>query len=160
VKDNFVELWTNFIVFFFYLRQGGLMDRQECLTWILDLADRTRGWEDPAFDYVLPLILQFIREITLSELISRKLAYCISQRLSEMIIDNEVSPSSMLGDVPNVPASVPALAATLSELSSCPLHKRTFLSFCVILQVLLVHFSFIVIQIRATFFNCEYEDGK
>lgn len=40
------------------LFQEGLLDRQDFLTWILDLLEKTKSPDDPIIKIVLPLVLQ------------------------------------------------------------------------------------------------------
>jgi hypothetical protein len=134
-----------------------LIDRQECLVWLLELVDRTKSWDDPSLDYSLPLVLQFLHEVVQSELISRKLAHTVAQRLMDMIQDNRVTNPDLLSEITStanvkgscapISSSVAVLAATLSELSSCPYHRRTFLSFCCILQVRYIYDSLFTFHI-------------
>ncbi|CAB4057506.1 MED12 [Lepeophtheirus salmonis] len=73
--DTSLELsmkqWTYACELSEYMYNEGLLDRQEFLQWILDLLEKSRYHDEPQFKLTIPLVLQYLKEFTLSEVLCR-----------------------------------------------------------------------------------------
>ena len=69
--------------------QQGLLDRQDFLQFLVDLVAGFRSPDDPLIRLVLSLILQYCKEFVKSEVLSRKLAYYCSKKITQLVSDTE-----------------------------------------------------------------------
>lgn len=61
------------------------MELTEVLHWILENVEGCKAWaEDQLLRLILPLTLQYLGDITQSELLSRKVAYVAASRLAHL----------------------------------------------------------------------------
>lgn len=67
------------------LFEEGLLDKQDFLNWLLDLIEKVKSADDPVMKVVVPLLLQYIDDLTESELCSRKLAYHCAVKLNQLL---------------------------------------------------------------------------
>ncbi len=67
----------------------GLLDRQEFLQWLLDAMEKYRYPDDPVLKLLLPLVLQYTDEFVKSELLSRKMAYQCSKKITMLVNDTD-----------------------------------------------------------------------
>ncbi|KAL3207531.1 hypothetical protein MRX96_010016 [Rhipicephalus microplus] len=133
-----------------HLYEEGLLDHQDFLSWILELVEKTKTPDDPILKLVMPLTLQYVGEFSRSELLSRRLAYHCSKKLSQLVVDYTVSSSrsqspvttvnsvttnggNTVSPVPN-PPSISPLAASFAECLSCPHHRSIVLQLSVVVQ--------------------------
>ncbi|XP_037561633.2 mediator of RNA polymerase II transcription subunit 12-like protein [Dermacentor silvarum] len=133
-----------------HLYEEGLLDHQDFLNWVLELVEKTKSPDDPILKLVMPLTLQYVGEFSRSELLSRRLAYHCSKKLSQLVADYTVSsPRSQspvtltatsttnggntVSPVPN-PPSISPLAASFAECLSCSHHRSIVLQLSVVLQ--------------------------
>ncbi|XP_014230379.1 mediator of RNA polymerase II transcription subunit 12-like isoform X1 [Trichogramma pretiosum] len=72
-----------------YMFEEGLLDRQEFLSWILELLDKLRSapTDDGILKLLIPLTLQYIEEFVQSELFSRRLAYLCCRKIAHMCVN-------------------------------------------------------------------------
>lgn len=114
------------------------MDRQEVLSWILELLEKTRTQpaEDGILRLLLPLALQYLDEFVQSELLSRRLGHLATKKLGYML--NNVAESNLVTSPHNdmsktetkegekekkdVLAPNP-VQTTLMEYQNCPHHR-------------------------------------
>ncbi|KAH8042864.1 hypothetical protein HPB51_026129 [Rhipicephalus microplus] len=83
--------------------EEGLLDHQDFLSWILELVEKTKTPDDPILKLVMPLTLQVLcGEFSRSELLSRRLAYHCSKKLSQLVVDYTVSSSRSQSPVTTV----------------------------------------------------------
>ncbi|XP_076370100.1 mediator complex subunit kohtalo isoform X2 [Tachypleus tridentatus] len=132
-----------------HLYEEGLLDRQDFLTWTLELVEKIKIPDDSILQLVLPFVLQFVDEFTNSELLSRRLAYHCAKKLNLLINDYSVSsprsqspfilnPSGPTGPAVSPPTQplVNPLAANLAEIMSCPHHRSIILNLSAMLQII------------------------
>ncbi|RXG58705.1 Mediator of RNA polymerase II transcription subunit 12 [Armadillidium vulgare] len=127
----------------------GLLDRQEFLDWIVDAVVRLRQPEqDCLLRVVLPLVLQYLDEITQSEFHSRKLSYYSAQKIkqlcqesntSEPAATHPTSPATNQSNSLNASSSqsntsAPAGATSLQDLLSCHQHRPILLALSCFIQ--------------------------
>nr|CAH7731850.1 unnamed protein product [Callosobruchus chinensis] len=133
-----------------YMYEEGLMDRQEVLTWIIELLEKQKSQpsDDGILRIFLPLTLQYLDEFVQSELLSRRLANLCTKRLSQMlnnVTDNNLmtSPASDTkseqkeGDKEkkeNIPPN--PIQNTLMEYQNCPHHRDIILQLSTVIQVI------------------------
>lgn len=136
------------------LFEEGLLDKNEFLHWLLDMLEKIKSPEDMMLRILLPIIHQYIDELTQSELLSRRLAYYVCKKIGQMINDytpnhsNEVQPQSPAEKSnvnqkakPNAhhgseSSYLQNLAAAFRELLLCHHHKGIFLMFNSIIQII------------------------
>eukprot|EP00095_Tigriopus_kingsejongensis_P004973 maker-scaffold96_size378025-snap-gene-2.33 protein:Tk04973 transcript:maker-scaffold96_size378025-snap-gene-2.33-mRNA-1 annotation:"mediator of rna polymerase ii transcription subunit 12" len=94
----------------------GLLDRQDFLVWVVESVEKCRGPNDPIVRLVLPLVLQYCKEIVKSELLSRRLAYQCAKKITYLVNDTEAlnNPSSTLAAQEN--GGAPPVIAAFMEL--------------------------------------------
>ncbi|CAH1994694.1 unnamed protein product [Acanthoscelides obtectus] len=133
-----------------YMYEEGLMDRQEVLTWIIELLEKQKSQpsDDGILRIFLPLTLQYLDEFVQSELLSRRLANLCTKRLSQMlnnVADNNLmtSPASDTkseqkdGDKEkkeNIPPN--PIQTSLMEYQNCPHHRDIILQLSTVIQVI------------------------
>lgn len=93
---NALKQWNYCTQLSKYMYEETLLDRQEFLYWILELLDKTRAQpaDDGLLKLVLPFTLQYMQDFVQSERLSRKLAYIVAKKLSNMIHAAEGQASS------------------------------------------------------------------
>ena len=127
--------WTYCTQLLKYMYEEGLMDRQEVLTWILELLEKMRS-DDGILRLLLPLCLQNLEEFVQSELLSRRLAHLCCKKLGYML--NNVAETNLITspqsettktetkenekEKKEIPACNP-MQSTLLEYQNCP-HPR------------------------------------
>ncbi|KAI5713129.1 hypothetical protein M8J76_012279 [Diaphorina citri] len=89
-----------------YMYQEGLIERQELLQWIIDLLEKLKSFstDDGILKLILPIALQYLDEFVQSELMSRRLAYLCSKKLSQLSNNSEQSGASNSILSPHSPA--------------------------------------------------------
>lgn len=126
-----------FTVCIIYLVILGLLDRQEVLSWILELLEKTRSQpsDDGILRLLLPLALQYLDEFVQSELLSRRLTHLCAKKLGYML--NNVAENNLVtsphGDVKTEPkdgekdkkeiVNPTPVQSTLLEYQNCPHHR-------------------------------------
>lgn len=120
-----------------YMYEECLMDRQEVLTWILELLEKIRSQpsDDGMLRLLLPLCLQYLEEFVQSELLSRRLAHFCCKKLGYML--NNVAETNLITspqsetkteqkdgekEKKEVPTANP-MQSTLIEYQNCPHHR-------------------------------------
>ncbi|KAJ8916222.1 hypothetical protein NQ315_016361 [Exocentrus adspersus] len=134
-----------------YMYEEGLMDRQEVLTWIIELLEKQKSQptDDGILRLLLPFTLQYLDEFVHSELLSRRLAHLCAKKLGFML--NSVAESSLItspnsevkvepkeGDSKEKKENVPPnpMQSTLIEYQNCPHHKDIVLQLSTIIQTI------------------------
>ncbi|XP_071052506.1 mediator of RNA polymerase II transcription subunit 12 isoform X3 [Onthophagus taurus] len=149
-----VKYWMYCTRLLKYMYDEGLLDRQEVLTWILELLEKLRSQptDDGILKLFLPLTMQYMDEFVQSELMSRRLAYFCCKKLGYML--NNVAESNLITS-PQGDATKPEqkdadkdkkenvivnpIQSTLMEYQNCPHHKDIILELssiihCIILE--------------------------
>ncbi|XP_067668814.1 mediator of RNA polymerase II transcription subunit 12-like protein [Haliotis asinina] len=124
----------------------GLLDHQEFLNWLIELLDKIKQNDDTVLKLILAQIVQYLDEVTLSALLSRKLAYFCSRKLAQLCSESGcTSPrtqSPMLTTNGNGAITTTStnqyisspMAVMFAELSGCPQHRSLILNLSAILQ--------------------------
>ncbi|XP_040577805.1 mediator of RNA polymerase II transcription subunit 12-like protein isoform X2 [Lepeophtheirus salmonis] len=147
--DTSLELsmkqWTYACELSEYMYNEGLLDRQEFLQWILDLLEKSRYHDEPQFKLTIPLVLQYLKEFTLSEVLCRKLAFQSAKKIAQLLNDTDVGNGGkelLFSPTTNTSSAETAisrpLAANFVELLNDPLNRFSILSLSTILQVIVV----------------------
>lgn len=70
-----------------YMYEEGLLDRQDFLTWIVELVEKIRSqpMEDGILKLYLPLTLQYMTDFVKTEKLSRRLAYWVCKKLGNLL---------------------------------------------------------------------------
>lgn len=81
-----VKQWNYCTTLSKYMYEEGLLDRQEFLTWIVDLVDKIRSQptEDGILKLYLPLTLQHMSDFVKTEKLSRRLAFWVCKKLGNL----------------------------------------------------------------------------
>ncbi|GFT90511.1 mediator of RNA polymerase II transcription subunit 12-like protein [Trichonephila clavipes] len=130
-----------------HLYEEGLLDRQDFLTWILDLVEKTKDKDDPLSKTVLALVMQYIDEFKHSQLLSRRLAHHCAKRINMLLCDNisEVSwwQSPVMNNSLNLSVPISSSQSNFNPISSsvmeylnCCLHQSTILFLSSVLQII------------------------
>ncbi|GFV97760.1 mediator of RNA polymerase II transcription subunit 12-like protein [Trichonephila clavipes] len=130
-----------------HLYEEGLLDRQDFLTWILDLVEKTKDKDDPLSKTVLALVMQYIDEFKHSQLLSRRLAHHCAKRINMLLCDNisEVSrcQSPVMNNSSNLSVPISSSQSNFNPISSsvmeylnCCLHRSTLLFLSSVLQII------------------------
>lgn len=83
------KYWTYMTQLCEVMFHQGLLDRQDFLTWVVDCVEKCRGPNDPIIRLVLPIVLQYTKDIVKSELLSRRLAYQCAKKITYLVNDTE-----------------------------------------------------------------------
>ncbi|TRY73773.1 hypothetical protein TCAL_00950 [Tigriopus californicus] len=83
------KYWTYLTQLCEVMFHQGLLDRQDFLTWVVDCVEKCRGPNDPIIRLVLPVVLQYTKDIVKSELLSRRLAYQCAKKITYLVNDTE-----------------------------------------------------------------------
>lgn len=88
-----LKQWTYCTQLSKYMYEEGLLDKQEFLTWILDLLEKIRSQpnEDGILKLYLPLTLQYMIDFVKTEKLARRLASMVCKKLGSLLnmaIDN------------------------------------------------------------------------
>jgi len=108
------------------------LDRYEWLIWLIDMCDKTKSVDDPAWKALVPVMLSYLPEIAQSELLARRLSTLAARKLSAIFVDQDFFASSPSGGV-----SIPPPSGLLERLQ-CTTHKNTVLALCSAIQVVLL----------------------
>ncbi|KAF7269352.1 mediator complex subunit kohtalo isoform X2 [Rhynchophorus ferrugineus] len=139
-----------------YMYEEGLIDRQEVLTWIIELLEKhdkpkSQPQEDGILRLLLPITLQYLDEFVQSELLSRRLSHFCTKKINFML--NNVAETNLMTSPPsesktelkenekdskkeNVPPN--PLQTTLNEYQSCPHHKDIILQLSTIIHTIIL----------------------
>lgn len=81
-----VKQWNYCIMLSKYMYEEGLLDRQEYLTWIVELVEKIRSQptEDGILKLYLPLTLQYMSDFVKTEKLSRRLAFWVCKKLGNL----------------------------------------------------------------------------
>lgn len=81
-----VKQWNYCTTLSKYMYEEGLLDRQEFLTWIIDLVEKIRSHptEDGILKLYLPLTLQHMSDFVKTEKLSRRLSFWASKKLGNL----------------------------------------------------------------------------
>jgi mediator of RNA polymerase II transcription subunit 12 len=143
------------------LFEEGLLDKNEFLYWLIDLIEKVKSPEEIMLRILLPIILQYIDELTQSELLSRRLAYYVCKKIGQLVNDYTPGQSNGTASSPSSPVDKTKadqkggnkmsstglhhnsensyalhLAAAFRELLTCHHHKSIFLMFGSIVQII------------------------
>ena len=83
------KLWQYCLDVCEYMYNEGLLDRQEFLQSILEMFEKYRDPNDPIIRILMPVILQYTKEFTNSEVLSRKLAYQCAKRIAILVNETD-----------------------------------------------------------------------
>lgn len=72
-----------------YMYADGLLDRQEFLQFVLEVVEKCRYPDDPAMRMIMPVLLQYAKEFTESQLLSRKLAYQCAKKITQLVSETD-----------------------------------------------------------------------
>lgn len=100
-----------------------LLDKNDFLTWLLDLFEKTKP-EESAIRLVTPLILTYSEDFADHEVLSRRLAYHCSKRLAILMTDPSSSDDSV------------EKKDTIEELLACPHHRSLTLIYSAVIQII------------------------
>lgn len=153
--EQLLKSWYYTIQLGYSLYEGGLLDRHEYLSWVLDQLEKIKSMEDAMLKIILPLIMQYIDEFTKSEYLSRRLSYYSCKKLNLLLADhlnnahqqlqnNNSSPicspknkNNDLNDNKNSSISNP-LTTAFKDLLSCSHHKYVVLTLSSIIQIITI----------------------
>lgn len=81
-----VKQWNYCTMLSKYMYEEGLLDRQEFLTWIVELVEKIRSQptEDGILKLYLPLTLQHMNDFVKTEKLSRRLAFWVCKKLGNL----------------------------------------------------------------------------
>lgn len=143
--------WNYCVQLLKYIYEEGLLDRQEVLSWILELLEKTKSLpsDDGILRLFLPLGLQYLDEFVQSELLSRRLAHLCCKKLGFMlnnVAENNLatSPHSELvkseqkeGEKEKKDGVMPnPLQSTLIEYQNCPHHRDIVMQLSSIIETI------------------------
>lgn len=157
-SKNSLKYWNYCTQLAKYMYEESLLDRQEFLNWILELLDKVRSQpcEDSLQKLILSFTLQYMKDFVLSEKMSRRLAYIVAKKLSNIlnsIIENTQTPGvnikgeTMDTDQPEevkernlfkAPGTSEPFENVLLDLLSCPQHRDIVMFLSSILQVITI----------------------
>ena len=83
------KLWQYCLDICEYMYNEGLIDRQEFLQSVLEMVERCRDPNDPVLRILMPVILQYTKEFTNSEVLSRKLAYHCAKKIATLVNETD-----------------------------------------------------------------------
>ncbi|XP_063430577.1 mediator of RNA polymerase II transcription subunit 12-like protein isoform X5 [Mytilus trossulus] len=131
-----------------HLCDEGLLDRHEFLTWIIDSLEKLKQPDDTVIKMILTQVLEYLDEITMSVLLSRKLAHYSCKKIATLCSESELSvprtDSPMLaangqgmtsannGQI--LPPQPNPLNAVFQQYINCPQHRGIILSLSAIAQ--------------------------
>lgn len=148
--------WTYCVRLLKYMYEEGLMDRQEVLSWMIDLLEKVRAQpsDDGILRLFLPLAMQYMEEFVQSELLSRRLATFCAKKLNQMLANNSMTSesnntsTSTIGEIKSEPKegdkhkkeNVPPNPAQSSiiEYQNCQLHRDIVLELSTIIQTIVL----------------------
>lgn len=141
-----LKQWTYCTQLCKYMFEEGLLDKQEFLSWIVDLFDklRTQPNDDGILKLYLPLVLSYMQDFVQSERLSRKLAYLSCKKLSTMIYEmvNHLSLDVSTKTDQNSEKTQEGTAKVLTpfekaleEYVTCPQHRDTVMQLSCLIQV-------------------------
>uniref|UniRef100_A0AAR5PM52 Mediator complex subunit Med12 domain-containing protein n=1 Tax=Dendroctonus ponderosae TaxID=77166 RepID=A0AAR5PM52_DENPD len=136
-----LRFWTYCCRLLKYMYEEGLIDRQDVLTWIIELLEKHEKPKNPSLDdgllrLLLPLTLQYLDEFVQSELLSRRLCHFCAKKLNVMM--NSVAEPSLItsppGEIKTEPKEgekdlkketlpVNPLQSNLAEYQNCQHHR-------------------------------------
>ncbi|CAH0557477.1 unnamed protein product [Brassicogethes aeneus] len=133
-----------------YMYEEGLMDRQEVLTWIIELLEKNKAPsnDDGLLRIYLNIVLQYLDEFVQSELLSRRLSLCCAKKLGDMlnINDNNLITSPASETIKTEPkeadkdkkeaAGANPVQLSLMEYQNCPHHRDIVLQLSMIIQTI------------------------
>lgn len=81
-----VKQWNYCTMLSKYMYEEGLLDRQDFLTWIVELVEKIRSQptEDGILKLYLPLTLQHMADFVKTEKLSRRLAFWVCKKLGNL----------------------------------------------------------------------------
>ncbi|XP_060517503.1 mediator of RNA polymerase II transcription subunit 12 isoform X2 [Cylas formicarius] len=138
-----------------YMYEEGLIERQEVLTWIIELLEKqdkqkSQPQEDGILRLYLPLTLQYLDEFVQSELLSRRLCHFAAKKInfmlcnvaesniitspqSEIKTDQKDSDKDKKENIPPNPVQ-----STLLEYHNCPHHKDIILQLSTVIHTIVL----------------------
>ncbi|XP_056005371.1 mediator of RNA polymerase II transcription subunit 12-like protein isoform X2 [Ostrea edulis] len=128
-----------------HMYDEGLVDRHEFLSWLIDLVEKMKQNEDTVFKLLMAQILLYMEEITLSVILSRRLAHFSAKKIAQLCSESDCMPprtdSPMLttgstGMPNNQIMTQNPLATVFAQHNNCPQHRGIVLSVCATLQII------------------------
>lgn len=128
--ENFLNYkkWTYMTSLCEFMYHQGLLERDHFLSFIVDTIEKYRHPDEPAIQLMLPIVLQYTQEFVKSELLSRKLCYHCSKKITTLVSDTEAVYA-------NNPNQHPVMAAFL-ELMDDPHTRFLVLGFSSVIQTI------------------------
>ncbi|KAL8595941.1 hypothetical protein ACOMHN_018253 [Nucella lapillus] len=153
--ETALKQWTYCTRLAKHMYNEGLLDRNETLTWLVELLEKMKNADDTVLKLLLYQIDSYIEEITLSALLSRRLAYFCCKRLQQMCTDiGSMSPrtqspmvtASANGAITTTTSnnnhnqyhSTHPFAAVFAEYRDCPQHRSVVMKLCGLVQTITI----------------------
>ena len=86
-SDEVPKQWQYYTQLARHLFEGGLLDKQDFLLWLLELLEKIKSCDDSVIGIVVPLIIQYVDEFTQSEHLSRKLGFQCAKKINQLVSD-------------------------------------------------------------------------
>ena len=120
-NSNTCKNWIYTLELCEHLYNQGLLDRQDFLQWVLDMVEKCKYADDPAMRLVMPVLMVFAKEFCQNQLLSRKLAFQCSRKITYLVSESDSinNPNSLQLDQSANPHMHPVVSAFL-ELTSDP----------------------------------------
>nr|CAB3263723.1 mediator of RNA polymerase II transcription subunit 12-like protein [Phallusia mammillata] len=126
----------------------GLFDRHEFLTWVVETFEAIPMYDEIALSYFMPFVLQYIEEVSMNLLLSRRMSFAAAHHLNWIFMDGKSSrsgtPTTPSGR--NTPANQPNNQLPMNNLN--PTEAQLKQSFPSYLEPI-VHTLGCIIQVTA-----------
>ena len=115
-----------------HMYNQGLLDRQEFLQWVLEMIEKCKYADDPAMRLVMPVLMVFAKEFCQSELLSRKLAYQCSRKITYLVSESDAINNPNSGN--NAENNLHPVVSAFLELTNDPYTRFIILGLSSVLQ--------------------------
>merc|ERR1712223_95205 len=88
-NSNTCKNWIYTLELCEHLYNQGLLDRQDFLQWVLDMVEKCKYADDPAMRLVMPVLMVFAKEFCQNQLLSRKLAFQCSRKITYLVSESD-----------------------------------------------------------------------
>lgn len=85
--EELLKQWNYYTSLARQMYDDGLLDRHEFLTWMIELFEKIKSVDDSMLNLIVPLLIQYVDEFTLSEFLSRRLAYYSSKKINQLVME-------------------------------------------------------------------------
>ena len=117
--DELLKQWNYFTQLALHLYDNGLLDRQDYLSWMLDLAERVKSVDDSMLNLIIPLLVQYLDDFTQSEFLSRRLSYYCAKKINQLVAEFNVELHYSDSDMENNSAINSSHNGNSGEKSNC-----------------------------------------